>query len=59
MTEFTNNIQNNAENEIIISAEDSSSGEVVKVPNESENVGKFRGNRLEGKFVSKKYRKSL
>ena len=59
MTEFANNIQNNAENEIISSAEDSSSGEVGKVPNESENVAKFRGNRLEGKFVSKKYRKSL
>ena len=24
-----------------------------KVPNESENVAMFRGNRLEGKFVSK------
>ena len=35
------------------SAEDSSSGGVDKVPNESENVAMFRGNRLEGKFVSK------
>ena len=43
MTEFTNNIQN----------KDSSSGEVDKVPNESENVATFRGNRPEGKFVSK------
>ena len=32
--------------------EDSSSDEVEKVPNESENVAMFRGNRLEGKFVS-------
>ena len=53
MTEFINNMQNNAENEIRSSAEDSSSGEVDKVPNESENVAVFRGNRFEGKFVSK------
>ena len=53
MTEFTNNIQNNAENEIRRSAEDSSSGKVGKVTNESENVAMFRGNRLKGKFVSK------
>ena len=53
ITELTKNIQNNAENEIRSSAEDSSSDEVEKVPNESENVAMFRGNRLEGKFVSK------
>ena len=53
MTEFTNNIQNNAENEIRSSAEDSPSGKVDKVTNESENVAMFRGNRLEGKFASK------
>ena len=35
------------------SAEDSSSDEVEKVPNESENVAMFRGNRLKGKLVSK------
>ena len=38
ITELTKNIQNNAENEIRSSAEDSSSDEVEKVPNESENV---------------------
>ena len=32
-------------------AEDYSSDEVDKVPNESKNVPMFRGNRLEGKFV--------
>ena len=53
VTELTKNIQNNAENEIRSSAEDSSSDEVGKVPNESENVAMFRGIRLEGKFVSK------
>ena len=53
MTELTKNIQNNAENEIRSSAEDSSSDEVDKVPNESENVAMFRGNRLEGKLVSR------
>ena len=53
VTELTKNIQNNAENEIRSSAEDSSSDEVEKVPNESENVAMFRGIRLEGKFVSK------
>ena len=53
MTEFANNIQNNAENDIRSSTEDSSSGKVAKVPNESENVAIFRGNRLEGKFVIK------
>ena len=52
MTEFVNNIQNNPGNELRSSAEDSSSGEVEKVPNESENVVMFRGNRLEGKFIS-------
>ena len=52
ITELTKNIQNNAENEIRSSAEDSSSDEVEKVPNESENVAMFRGNRLEGKFVN-------
>ena len=31
------------------------SGEVDKVPNESENVAMFRGNRLEDKFVSKNF----
>ena len=53
MTEFINNMQNNAENEIRSSAEDSSSREVDKEPNESENVALFRDNRFEGKFVSK------
>ena len=53
MTEFVNNIQNNAENEIGISEENSPSSNVGKVPNESENVAMFRENRLEGKFVSK------
>ena len=53
MTEFVNNIQNNAENEIRSSAENSSCSKVGKVPNESENVAMLRGNRLEGKFVSK------
>ena len=52
-TEFANNIQNNAENEIRNSAENSSSSKVENVLNESENVAMFRGNRLEGKFVSK------
>ena len=52
-TEFANNIQNNAENEIRNSAENSSSSKVDNVLNESENVAMFRGNRLEGKFVSK------
>ena len=53
LTEFVNDIQNNAENEIRNSAEKSSSSKVNKVLNESENVAMFRGNRLEGKFVSK------
>ena len=53
MTEFVNIVQHNAENEIRSSAEDSSYGEVDKVPNERENVAMFRGNRLEGKFVRK------
>ena len=53
LTEFVNNIQNNAENEIRNSAENSSSSKVGKVLNESENVAMFRGNRLEGKFVTK------
>ena len=53
MTEFVNNIQNNAENEIGSSAENSPSSNVGKVPNESENVAMFRENRLEGKFASK------
>ena len=53
MTEFTNNTQNNAENEIRSSGEDSSSGKADKVPNERENVAIFRDNRLEGKFVIK------
>ena len=35
------------------SAEDSSSDEIEKVTNKSENNAMFRGNRLEGKFVSK------
>ena len=52
-TEFASNIQNNAENEIRNSAENSSSSKVDNVLNESENVAMFRGNRLEGKFVSK------
>ena len=51
--EFANNIQNNAENEIRNSAENSSFSKVDNVLNESENVAMFRGNRLEGKFVSK------
>ena len=50
--EFVNNIQNNAENELRISAENSPSSKVGKVPNESENVAMFRGIRLEVKFVS-------
>ena len=33
--------------------DDSSSAEVGKVPNESENVAMFRGNRLQGRFGSK------
>ena len=45
--------QNNAENEIRNSAENSSSSKVDKVLNESENVAMFRGSRLEGKIVSK------
>ena len=53
LTEFLNDIQNNAENEIRNSAEKSLSSKVDKVLNESENVAMFRGNRLEGKFVSK------
>ena len=53
MVEFTKNIENNVENEITNSAEDSSSGAVYKVLNEYENVAMFRGNRLESKFVSK------
>ena len=53
LTEFENNIQNNAENEIRSSAENSPSSKVGKVPNESENVAMFRGNRLGGKFASK------
>ena len=52
MTELTNNIRSNTENEIS-SAEHSSSDKVDKVPNGSENVAMFRGNRIEGKFVSK------
>ena len=46
MTEFVNNMQNNANNEIRSSTENSSSSKVGKVPNESENVAMFRGNRL-------------
>ena len=38
MVEFTKNIENNVENEITNSAEDSSSGAVYKVLNEYENV---------------------
>ena len=53
LTEFVNNIQNNAKNEIRYSAENSSSSKVGKVLNESENVAMFRGNRLEDKFFSK------
>ena len=53
LMEFVNNIQNNAENEIRNSAEKSSSSKVNKALNESENVAMFRGNRLEGKFISK------
>ena len=53
LTEFAIIIQNNADNEIRNSAENSSSSKVGKVLNESENVAMFRGNRLEGKFVSK------
>ena len=52
-TEFANNIQNNAENELRNSAENSSSSKVDNVLNENEDVAMFRGNRLEGKFVSK------
>ena len=46
MTESRNNIQSNAENKIKSCAEDSSSGGVDKVPNESENIAMFRGHRL-------------
>ena len=46
MTEFVNNMQNNANNEIRSSTENSSSSKVGKVLNESENVAMFRGNRL-------------
>ena len=53
LTELVNNIQNNAKNEIRNSAKNSSSSKVGKVPNESENVVMFRGNRLEVEFVSK------
>ena len=53
MAEFVNDIQNDADNETRNSAENSLSGKVDKVPNDSENVAMFRGNRLEGKFVSK------
>ena len=53
MTEFVNNVQKNAENEIRSSAENSTFGRVGKVPNEIENVATSKGNRLEGKFVSK------
>ena len=52
ITEFVNEIENNAENEIRSSAENFSSGKVDKVPNESENVAMFRANKLEGKFIS-------
>ena len=53
MTEFVNNVQTNAGNEIRSSAEDSPSSKIGKVPNEIENIATFRGNRLEDKFVSK------
>ena len=53
MTEFVNNVQNDAGNEIRSSAENSPSSKVGKVPNEIENVATFIGNRLEGKFISK------
>ena len=52
LTEFVNNIQSNAENEIRNSAENSSSSKVDKVLNESENVSMLKGYRLSGKFVS-------
>ena len=55
MMEFTNNIKNNVENEIRISPENSSSGAVDKVRNESKNVAMFKGNRSESKFVSKNF----
>ena len=45
MMEFVNNIQNNAENKIRCSAENSPYG--------SQNIAMFRGNRFEGKFFSK------
>ena len=51
--EFTNNIKNNVEHEIRSSPENSSSGAVDKVRNESKNVAMFKGNRSESKFVSK------
>ena len=54
MTEFANNIQNNAENEIRRCSKNSSSGKVDDLHNKSANDAKFSGNRLEGKFVSKK-----
>ena len=47
MTEFINNMQNNAENEIRSRAEDYSCGGVGKVPKyERENVALFRGKNL-------------
>ena len=53
MTEYKNNIQIDAENEINSSAEDSQPSEVGNVPDDSKNVPTFRRNRLEGKFSSK------
>ena len=44
MTEFTNNIEDYAENAIGSSAEKSSSSKADKVPNESENAIMLRGN---------------
>ena len=40
-------------NKIRSSAENSSYGNVNKTPDKSENVGMFRGNRFEGKFLAK------
>ena len=71
MMEFTNNIQNNVENEIRSSPENSSSGAVDKALIESKNVAMFKGDRrievklnssakmlqisLEGIFLQRKF----
>lgn len=44
--EFTNDIQDNAENMLRRSSENSSSGKVDEVANKNQNFAMFRGNRL-------------